>query len=124
MFWCFKMVAILQESYNPISNHVISPNRFILCSFEQGSNKEVSTCMVLVCTISGKPRAGDVNLPPNLLKMFSIKGLCGAYTVTKNEFTLISSLFSTLNTKGIAVRCAIYTSPLTAMGNSTEDTYT
>ena len=118
------MVAILRESYNPISNHVISPTCFILCSLEQGSNKEVSTYMVLVCTISGKPRAGDVNFPPNLLKMVSIKGLCGAYTVTKNEFTLTSSLFSTLNTKGTETRCTNYTSPLTAMCNSMEDTYT
>ena len=117
------MVAILREAYAPTGEDAIFPNFRSLFSLEQGSKEELSTYMARIRTIKGKLKAGGINLPPVLLNMFTVKGLGGAYSAVKREFALKSSLFTSLDLKGIELKCSNFASALTAMGDEDEDTY-
>ena len=119
----FEMVAILREAYAPTGEDAIFPNFRSLFSLEQGSKEELSTYMARIRTIKGKLKAGGIDLPPILLNMFTVKGLGGAYSAIKREFALKSGLFSSLDLEGIELKCANFTSALTAMGDDEEDTY-
>ena len=54
-----------------------------------------------VRTINGKLKDSGVDLPPILLNTITVKGLGGAYSAVNKEFTMTSSLFSTLSIEAI-----------------------
>ena len=79
------------------------------------NSEELATYMSRIRHICNLLLAGGINLPSILLNVFAVNGLGNGYVPVKKEFSLASSLFTSLDLEGIKIKCATYTSAAAAI---------
>ena len=106
----FEMVSILCAAYAPPGDEAVFANFNQLFGLDMQYGKELATYMSRICHICNLLLPGVIKLPSILLKNFAVKVLGNGYSPVKKEFSLASSLFTSLDPEGIEIKCATYTS--------------
>ena len=102
----FEMVSILRDAYTPTGDEAVFANFSQLFGLGMQHSEKLATYMSRIQHIRNLLLAGGIKLPSILLNMFSVKGLGNGYAPVKKEFTLASSLFTSLDLEGIEIKCA------------------
>ena len=117
-----EIISILRAAYAPTGDEAVFANFNHIFGLDMHHGKELATYMLRIRHIRNLLLTGGIKLPSVLLNMFAVKGLGNRYAPIKKEFHLTSSLFTSLNLKGIEIKCATYTSAAASIAED-PDTY-
>ena len=100
----FEMVSILRATYSPTGNKEVFANFNQIFGLDMQHNEELATYMLRIRHIRNLLLAGGIKLPSILLNMFAVKGLGNGYAPVKKDFSLIISLFTSIDLEGIEIK--------------------